>query len=138
MSDLTKTPHTNQSQKTFLQLFVHGKIHAFSDIPFHEAKNLITKLKPFRVLEEPKMSKRSGSVEWRKLAEKRFLAAGGEGAYMVRAARTKMGLTQVQLAKRLHMPQANLSQIETGSRKLGKNLAKRLSKIFKLDYRVFL
>ncbi len=33
---------------------------------------------------------------------------------------------------------SNISQIETGKRSVGKNLAKRLAKIFNLDYRVFL
>ncbi|MFM8314892.1 MAG: helix-turn-helix transcriptional regulator, partial [Deltaproteobacteria bacterium] len=48
------------------------------------------------------------------------------------------GLTQAQLADKLNIPQSNISQIETGKRSVGKNLAKRLSRIFNLDYRVFL
>lgn len=57
---------------------------------------------------------------------------------MVKSAREAAGLTQAKLAKKLNIPQSNISQIETGRRSVGKNLAKRLAKIFNLDYRVFL
>ena len=57
---------------------------------------------------------------------------------MVKSAREGAGLTQAQLADKLKIPQSNISQIETGKRAVGKNLAKRLARIFKLDYRVFL
>ena len=78
------------------------------------------------------------ALPWRDIAEARIKAAGGESAHMVRTSREMAGLTQTELAKLLGMPQANVSQIETGRRSVGKALAKKLSKIFHVDYRVFL
>jgi transcriptional regulator with XRE-family HTH domain len=52
--------------------------------------------------------------------------------------RYREGLTQVELAKQLNISQANLSAMEHGRRTMGKELAKRISDIFCLDYRLFL
>ncbi len=113
---------------TEVQVNVGGKTLKFTDIPS-------SKLKPIlRSLEEYKEE----GIPWRELAKDRIKAAGGESAYMVKSARQSADMTQAELAKRLKMPQSNISQIETGDRPVGKKLAKRLSKIFNLDYRVFL
>ena len=66
------------------------------------------------------------------------MAASWEVTHLIRSARKAAGLSQVALADKLGMPQANLSQIETGKRSVGKALAKKLAKVFGLDYRVFL
>ena len=55
-----------------------------------------------------------------------------------RSIRTKTGLTQVQLAERLGISQADVSKIERGKRTIGKALAKKIEKEFKIDYRRFL
>jgi ribosome-binding protein aMBF1 (putative translation factor) len=59
-------------------------------------------------------------------------------AIALRGARAKMGLSQKELAKRLHIEQGNLSKMETGSRPIGKELARRLAAELKVDYRLFL
>ncbi len=56
----------------------------------------------------------------------------------LRGARGKEGLSQGELAKKLKIPQGNLSKMENGKRPIGKSMAKRLSKILNIDYRVFL
>ncbi|NBX91965.1 MAG: XRE family transcriptional regulator [Proteobacteria bacterium] len=56
----------------------------------------------------------------------------------LRGARGKEGLSQGELAKKLDIPQGNLSKMENGKRPIGKSMAKRLSKILNIDYRVFL
>jgi ribosome-binding protein aMBF1 (putative translation factor) len=56
----------------------------------------------------------------------------------LRGARTKEGLSQVDLAKKLGVSQTDLSKMEHGKRPIGKKMAIRLAKIFKIDYRVFL
>ena len=100
----------------------------FMDVPPAKLKAIIISLKEYR--EE--------AIPWRDLAKGRIKAGGGEAAYMVRLARERADLTQVELAAKLGMPQANLSQIETGKRAVGKTLAKRFSKVLGMDYRVFL
>lgn len=53
-------------------------------------------------------------------------------------ARHKEGLTQIELAKLIGIRQENLSKMENGKRVISLSMAKRLSKVLKVDYRVFL
>jgi DNA-binding XRE family transcriptional regulator len=55
-----------------------------------------------------------------------------------RSIRSKTGLTQEQLAERLGISQTDVSKIECGKRTIGKALAKKIEKEFKIDYRRFL
>lgn len=55
-----------------------------------------------------------------------------------RGIRAKTGMTQAEVAKRLRITQADVSKIESGKRPIGKALAKRIEKEFKIDYRRFL
>ncbi len=52
--------------------------------------------------------------------------------------RTKEGLTQQELAKRLGISRSNLSAMENGKRTIGTKMAKRLGEALQLDYRLFL
>jgi DNA-binding XRE family transcriptional regulator len=55
-----------------------------------------------------------------------------------RGIRAKNGLTQQDLADRLSITQAEVSKIEGGKRSIGKALAKKIAKEFRMDYRRFL
>jgi len=55
-----------------------------------------------------------------------------------RGIRSKNRITQEQLAQKLGITQAEVSKIESGKRPIGKKLAKKIEKIFKMDYRRFL
>jgi DNA-binding XRE family transcriptional regulator len=55
-----------------------------------------------------------------------------------RGIRAKTGLTQVEVARRLRITQADVSKIESGKRPIGKALARRIEREFKIDYRRFL
>ena len=57
---------------------------------------------------------------------------------MLKGARLKKELTQVQLAKKIGIPQSHISAMENGSRPIGKNMGRRFAKFFKTDYRLFL
>jgi ribosome-binding protein aMBF1 (putative translation factor) len=113
---------------TDLEIRAGETILKFTNVPVAKIKPLITSLQEYS--EE--------SIPWREAAKDRIKASGGESAHMVKSSRQMLGLTQVELAKKLKMPQANLSQIENGKRPVGKALAKKLGKIFNVDYRVFL
>jgi DNA-binding XRE family transcriptional regulator len=56
----------------------------------------------------------------------------------IRGLRLREGLTQEQLAHLLGVKRTNLSEMENGGRPIGKNMARRLAKVFKTDYKVFL
>ena len=57
---------------------------------------------------------------------------------LFRSIRTKFQLTQEQLAKRLGIDQSDVSKVEKGKRPIGKALAKKIQKEFRIDYRKFL
>lgn len=61
-----------------------------------------------------------------------------EKGALLRGLRAKEGLTQIQLAKALGVTQANISAMENGRRPIGKEIAKRIQKKFKFNYRLFL
>ncbi len=52
--------------------------------------------------------------------------------------RYREGLTQKELGKKIKVGQYDISKMERGLRPIGKNVAKRLAKFFKTDYRMFL
>ena len=54
------------------------------------------------------------------------------------AERFKRSLTQTKLSEITGIPQHHISEMENGKRPIGKEMAKKLAKAFKLDYRVFL
>lgn len=59
-------------------------------------------------------------------------------AGVLRGFRYREELTQAELAKKMGVKQHHLSEMEHGKRSIGKNLAKKLAKQFKTDYRIFL
>lgn len=80
---------------------------------------------------------RSKSVPWRTAAKDEIEKYTEIGA-MVRAGRFKAGLTQKALADQLEILPHHVSEMEHGKRPISKKMARKLGKIFKLDYRVFL
>ncbi len=56
----------------------------------------------------------------------------------LRGARLKGQFIQVELANKIGITQSDLSKMEYGKRPIGKKMAKRLSAILNIDYRVFL
>jgi len=61
-----------------------------------------------------------------------------ESGAALRGFRLREGWTQTELAGKLGINQANLSNMERGLRPIGREMARRISKIFKTDYRIFL
>jgi len=57
---------------------------------------------------------------------------------VLRGFRLRDHLTQVALARKLGCPQPWISQMENGTRPIGKTMAERLGRVFKADRRVFL
>src|SRR5690606_33769726 len=59
-------------------------------------------------------------------------------AAALRGSRYKEGITQIELAKKLHITQGDLSKMENGKRPIGNKLAQRIANILNVDYRIFL
>jgi transcriptional regulator with XRE-family HTH domain len=53
-------------------------------------------------------------------------------------ARSREGLTQSQLSEMTGIPQRHISEMETGKRPIGKEMAKCLGKVLNISYKVFL
>lgn len=62
----------------------------------------------------------------------------GEKGALLRGLRSRESLTQAEFAKKLNINQSNLSAMEHGKRPIGKEMAKKIGKVFKTDYRLFL
>lgn len=62
----------------------------------------------------------------------------GKAGALLKGLRLREGLTQVEFAQKIEVTQANLSNMENGHRPIGKNIAKRIEKIFGTNYRYFL
>jgi DNA-binding XRE family transcriptional regulator len=60
------------------------------------------------------------------------------GSVALRGARKREALTQKELAHLVGVSQAHISGMEHDKRPIGKDLAKRLAKALKVNYRVFL
>jgi len=60
------------------------------------------------------------------------------GSVALRGARKREGLTQKELARLVEVNQTHISEMEHGKRPIGKDMARRLGKALKVNYRVFL
>lgn len=61
-----------------------------------------------------------------------------EAGALLRGTRHREGLSQNAFAKRIGVTQSDLSKMENGKRPIGKIVAKRIEKVFAVDYRYFL
>jgi DNA-binding XRE family transcriptional regulator len=60
------------------------------------------------------------------------------GSVALRGARKREALTQKELAHLVGVSQTHISEMEHGKRPIGKDMARRLAKALKVNYRVFL
>ena len=57
---------------------------------------------------------------------------------LLRGIRIRENLTQTEMAKLLSATQSDISQMENGTRNIGRKIAQRIEKLFEVDYRSFL
>ncbi|WP_028317296.1 helix-turn-helix domain-containing protein [Desulfobulbus elongatus] len=77
----------------------------------------------------------AGGASWRE--DFPGLVENEAGTYLA-GARHREGLTQRQLAEKSGIPQRHISEMENGKRTIGKETAKKLAAMLRVDYRVFL
>ena len=63
---------------------------------------------------------------------------GKEPQTAIRAYRHRENITQRELSTMTGIPQRHISEMENGKRVIGKEMAKRLGKALKADYKMFL
>jgi len=65
---------------------------------------------------------------------KKYTKAGA----LLRGIRIRESLTQAEMANQIAVTQSDISQMEHGTRKIGRKVAQRIEKLFDIDYRSFL
>lgn len=85
----------------------------------------------------PLKEKEKDFILWREASKER-IEQYTEPGIMLRGSRYKNEMTQQQLADKLRIKRHHISEMEHGKRPIGKNMAKRLSEILHVDYRIFL
>ncbi|MBI3508447.1 MAG: helix-turn-helix transcriptional regulator [Chlamydiia bacterium] len=76
-------------------------------------------------------------IPWREVAKKE-ISRFSEPGVILKGCRYKKNITQEQLSETIGVQQNHISEMETGKRSIGKEMAKKLAKFFKTNYRVFL
>ena len=77
------------------------------------------------------------TIDWKDAFSKEIEELG-ESALALKGARAKENMTQKKLAHLLGTSQVYISQLENGQKEINKQIAKKLEKIFNINYRVFL
>lgn len=82
-------------------------------------------------------SNKNKSNSWRDLFQKPLQTHSQQGFYL-KGLRLREGYTQAQLGELIGVSQNNISAMEHGKRLIGKEIAHRLAKVFKVNYQRFL
>jgi ribosome-binding protein aMBF1 (putative translation factor) len=82
-------------------------------------------------------SEEEKTIPWRETAQE-SIAKYTESGLMLRGARARAELTQKELADKLEVLPHHISEMEHGKRTIGKEMAKRLSEVLNVNYKVFL
>lgn len=86
----------------------------------------------YRVVDDS--SKKVNADDLFKQINKKYTKPGA----LLKGIRVRENLTQIEMAKKLKVTQSDISQMEGGIRKIGRIIAKRIEKLFAVDYRSFL
>ncbi len=102
-------------------------------LPKDAANNLLLFIKQC----QPALREKEGNIKIEDI-EPKMKDPSLRTASILRGARYKENMTQVDLAKKLRITQSDLSKMEHGKRPIGKKLAQRIAEILKIDYRILL
>jgi DNA-binding transcriptional regulator YiaG len=123
MSAPMKTPRTNR-----VKIIIEGKKPELFLVTPEKAKSIRTLLDADRL---------EDFIPADEVLNELYSKTGKAGT-VLRGLRVREGLTQEEFAERIDCPQSWVSGWETGKRALGKRMAQKIAKVFKVDYRVFL
>ena len=114
----------------------HTKKHHIDNIEIRFIGPIVNMAQAIEALKPMGFVDTSDTVPWREAypecTEEQLTGRALAGA------RSREGLTQVQLSKLTGIPQRHISEMENGKRTIGKKNAKLFAEALKTDYRVFL
>ena len=61
-----------------------------------------------------------------------------EAGALLKGVRARENMNQIEFAEAIGVTQANLSKMEHGKRPIGKQIAKRIEQVFRVNYKYFL
>lgn len=133
MLERMKTHHINHSKVVEILFSNHRRFV----VPINKADDLAHLLENLKYV---KKIEDNTEGEWISLENllssdiERYSAPG----LSLKGARLKERYTQAHLAKLLNIRQEELSKMERGKRRITDEMAKKIAKILKVDYRIFL
>jgi len=92
---------------------------------------------PKKIAEKYRIEDDSSTISANKVFEKINRKYTKPGA-LLKGIRIRENLTQIDMAKKIKVTQSDISQMENGARNIGRVVAKRIEKLFNVDYRSFL
>ncbi len=118
--------------KTHLtKITIGGKSPKQFNVPANKVKGLLLLLDDYRVYDD---DEETVSVEE---AFGEFYKDTGKPAMLLRGFRKRDELTQIQLAKKIGTTQSAIAEMESGQRKIGLKMAKKIAAFFDTDYKEF-
>lgn len=120
MLALTKKHHTKQHHNV-ISIRHDGILYVF----------------PKKIAEKYRVNDDSKTIDANKVFEKINKKYTKPGS-LLKGIRIRENLTQIDMAKKIKVTQSDISQMENGIRNIGRVIAKRIAKLFKVDYRSFL
>jgi ribosome-binding protein aMBF1 (putative translation factor) len=128
MSERTKKHLTNE----YIKIVIHDASKQVFILTRSEALQILSMLSAHQAQEEAEESIPADEV-FADL-DKKY----GKIGVTIRGCRSRDGLTQAELAKKLGIPQRHVSEMEHSKRPIGKKMAQKLAAIFNTNYRLFL
>ena|SRR4030042_1503481 len=114
----------------------HTKKHPTETIELRFIGPIVNMAQAIETLKHMGFVDTSDAVPWRdaypECSEEQLIGKALIGA------RYREGLTQIQLAELIGIPQRHISEMENGKRPIGKEMAKRIGKALNINYKVFL
>jgi len=102
------------------------------NVPVDKAKGILILLDDYRTYDDDDETE---SIEE---AFAQVYEKTGKGATLLRGFRKRDELTQAELAKKLKTTQSVIAEMETGQRKIGLKMAKKIAGYFQTDYKEFI
>lgn len=136
MSAHTKAHHTKEPNYIAVKVGTPGTKVICYYIPISEKKKLNSFLKNLDASKN-EITRWEEATPWEVLAKDRIEKYKKAGL-VLRGARYRENISQVQLAKMSGVHQNEISKIENGKRCVGEKVAKKLAKPLKVSYLLFL
>jgi len=106
--------------------------NAYVEFVFHIDASQLDRLRNTIIPLFPKKAESASPLPWKEVFP------DFNPGLALRGARKREGLTQKELAGRAGVRQVHISKMENQKQPIGKEMAKQLAEVLKVDYRIFL